>query len=130
MESQKMLESMYSKLDKFLKTETVIGEPIEFGSVKLIPIISASFGLGGGFGEEEKNAGAGGGLGGKIAADAVLVVKDDEVEMLPVKSKKSFADLLEKVPEMVAELSGNDQEEDECCKNNEENEESEDNTED
>ena len=50
--TEKVLESMYDKLDHFLKTETVIGETISVGEVKLIPIITASFGLGGGIGED------------------------------------------------------------------------------
>jgi len=101
-ETKKILDSMYGKLDNFLKTETVVGEPIIVGEVKLIPIITASFGLGGGFGEESENGGGGGGgLGCKISPDAILVVKDDNVEMLPIKSKNSLEKLFEKVPEIV-----------------------------
>ncbi|MCF8008569.1 MAG: sporulation protein [Halanaerobiales bacterium] len=100
-----ILESMYSKLDNFLKTETVVGEPITIDSVKLIPIITASFGLGGGFGEDEnKNAGGGGGLGCKLTADAILVIKDNNVELIPVKKKGSLDKLIEKVPELVGKL--------------------------
>ena len=105
-ETRQILESMYNKLDNFLKTETVIGEPIEIGGVKLIPIISASFGLGGGFGEEGQNdsGGGGGGLGCKITPDAVLIIKEDQVEMLPVKNKGSLEKLIEKVPDIISKL--------------------------
>ncbi|HKL74713.1 MAG TPA: GerW family sporulation protein [Halanaerobiales bacterium] len=107
-ETKEILESMYNKLDNFLKTETVIGEPIEFDNVKLIPIITASFGLGGGFGEESENGGGGGGgLGCKITPDAILVVKDDNVEMLPIKSKNSLEKLFEKVPEIMDKININ-----------------------
>lgn len=104
--TKNILESMYSKLDNFLKTETVVGEPITVDSVKLIPIITASFGLGGGFGEEgeNKNAGGGGGLGCKLTADAILVIKDNNVELIPVKKKGSLDKLIEKVPELVDKL--------------------------
>ena len=60
-ETKRIMDSMYAKLDNFLKTETVIGETIVVDSVKLIPIITASFGLGGGFGEENNSGGGGGG---------------------------------------------------------------------
>ena len=89
---------MYDRLDNFMKTETVVGEPIEVGDVKIIPIISASFGLGGGFGEESKettSGGGGGGVGGKITPDAMLVIKDGNVEMIPVKSKATLEKLIE-----------------------------------
>lgn len=107
-ETKEILESMYDKLDNFLKTETVIGEPIILDSVKLIPIITASFGLGGGFGEENENGGGGGGgLGCKISPDAILVVKDDNVEMLPIKNKHSLEKLFEKVPEIMDKININ-----------------------
>lgn len=111
-EAKNILESMYNKLDHFLKTETVIGEPIEVGSIKLIPIITASFGLGGGFGEEGKSeaGGGGGGLGCKISPDAILVIKDDNVEMLPIKSKGSLDKLIEKVPDIITKVQGNEKE--------------------
>ncbi len=105
--TQKILESMYDRLDNFMKTETVVGEPIEVGDVKIIPIISASFGLGGGFGEESKettSGGGGGGVGGKITPDAMLVIKDGNVEMIPVKSKATLEKLIEKVPDLVGKL--------------------------
>jgi len=105
--TQKILESMYGKLDKFLKTETVVGEPIVVDDVKIIPIITASFGFGGGFGEDSKegsSGGGGGGVGGKITPDAMLVIKDGDVEMLPVKSKATLEKLIDKVPDLVNKL--------------------------
>ena len=115
-ETKEILESMYSKLDNFLKTETVIGEPIIFDSVKLIPIITASFGLGGGFGEENDGGGGGGGLGCKISPDAILVVKEDNVEMLPIKSKHSLEKLFDKVPEIMDKINTNTAEKDKKSK--------------
>lgn len=102
--SEKVLETMYNKLDNFLKTETVVGETIEVGEVKLIPIITASFGLGGGIGEEEKAGGGGGGVGCKISPDAILVIRGGEVEMMPVKSKGSLDKLIEKVPSLIEKI--------------------------
>jgi uncharacterized spore protein YtfJ len=103
--TQKVLESMYNKLDNFLKTETVVGETIEVGEVKLIPIITASFGLGGGIGEEEKAGGGGGGVGCKISPDAILVIRGKEVEMMSVKSKGSLDKLIEKIPSLLEKIN-------------------------
>ena len=119
-ETKEILESMYDKLDNFLKTETVIGEPIILDSVKLIPIITASFGLGGGFGEENENGGGGGGgLGCKISPDAILVVQDDNVEMLPIKSKHSLEKLFEKVPEIMDKININSEKKEKKKENSE-----------
>ena len=38
------LETLFNHLGKFLKTETVVGEPIIVGETTLIPIITVSFG--------------------------------------------------------------------------------------
>ena len=38
------LDIAFGKLEKFLKTETVIGEPIEVGGINLVPIITVAFG--------------------------------------------------------------------------------------
>ena len=102
--TEKVLETMYDKLDNFLKTETVVGETIEVGEVKLIPIITASFGLGGGMGEEDNAGGGGGGVGCKISPDAILVIRGSDVEMMPVKNKSSLEKLIEKAPELIAKI--------------------------
>ena len=103
--TQEVMEKMYAKLDNFLKTETVIGETIEIGEIKLIPIITASFGLGGGVGEEENKAvGGGGGLGCKISPDAILVIRGSEVEMMPVKNKNSLEKLIDQVPGLIEKI--------------------------
>ncbi len=108
-ETRKMMEMIYGKLDNFLKTETVVGEPIQVGSVKLIPIITASFGLGGGIGEEKEgkggeSGGAGGGVGCRISPNAILVIKDDEVELITLEGKGSLDKLFEMLPELVSKL--------------------------
>ena len=112
-ETQNILESMYNKLDNFLKTETVVGEPIVIDSIKLIPIITASFGLGGGFGDdgETQAGGGGGGLGCKITPDAILVIKDDQVEMLPINSKNTLEKLVDKVPDIISKINPEEEKE-------------------
>lgn len=102
--TENVLEAMYDKLDNFLKTETVVGEIIEVGDVKLIPIITAAFGLGGGIGEEDNSGGGGGGVGCKISSDAILVIRGSDVEMMPVKSKSSLEKLIEKAPELISKI--------------------------
>lgn len=103
------LETLFSSLEKFFRTETVIGQPIEVGETTLIPIITVSFGAGGGGGngtDEKGNGGNGTGLGvgAKITPDAVLVIKNGEVSMLPVKNKCNLDKLVGMVPELVKKI--------------------------
>ncbi|MGE5631831.1 MAG: GerW family sporulation protein [Caulobacteraceae bacterium] len=103
------LETLFSHLEKFLKTETVIGEPIVVGETTLIPIITVSFGCGGGGGggKDEKGndgMGTGVGVGARISPDAVVVIKDEAVTMLPIKGKSNIEKLVGMVPEIVKKI--------------------------
>lgn len=104
------LDSLFSNLEKFLKTETVVGEPIIVGEVTLVPIISVMFGggTGGGTGNDNKGTngtGSGGGVGARIIPNAILVVKKDEVTLLPIKEKSNLDNLLNMVPDIVSKLN-------------------------
>lgn len=103
------LETLFSHLEKFLKTETVIGEPIVVGNTTIIPIITVSFGCGGGGagGKDEKGndgTGTGVGVGAKISPDAVLVIKDDNATILPVKNRTNLENLVNMVPGIVKKI--------------------------
>lgn len=104
------LEVLFSKLEKFLKTETVVGEPIVIGETTLVPIISVVFGCGTGSGggtdkKGNNGSGSGLGLGARIVPDAMLVIKNNEVTMLPVKDKNNLGNLVEMVPEIISKIN-------------------------
>lgn len=102
-------ESLFSNLEKFLKTETVVGEPIIIGETTLIPLITVSFGCGtgggtGNCGKGSEGSGGGLGAGARITPNAILVVKNGEVSMLPVKGKCNLENLVEMVPEIISKV--------------------------
>jgi len=107
------LETLFQKLEKFLKSETVVGQPIVVGETTLIPIVTIAFGCGtgagGGSGSDSKSgtgSGAGTGLcsGAKIIPTAVLVIKNNEVTLLPIKDKCGMESLLNKVPDLMEKM--------------------------
>lgn len=110
MDIKENAEVLFTKLEKFLKTETVVGEPINIGDVTLVPFVTVSFGCGTGVGEgsdsQSKQVGSGGGLGAgvRISPDAVLIIKNGEVQMLPIKNKGNLNKLLEMVPGIVEKI--------------------------
>jgi uncharacterized spore protein YtfJ len=100
--------AMMEKLEKFLVNKTVVGEKIVIGDVTLIPFLSVGFGTGVGLGEggsgESKGNGGGGGLGGTIKPIAVLVIKDGNVEMIPIKKSSGLEALVEMVPGIMEKM--------------------------
>ena len=79
---------MFEKFEKFIKEKTVIGEPIQMSNVTMIPALTVSFGMenGGGDGNDKSGnggTGADGGIGARISPTAMIVVKGDDVQILP-----------------------------------------------
>ena len=104
-----VFNTLFEKLEKFIRTETVVGEPIQVGSITMVPIITVMFGVGGGEGSGKDNkgndgSGGGGGAGCKITPNAILVIKDDELSVVPLTSRGSLERIAEMVPEIMSKV--------------------------
>jgi uncharacterized spore protein YtfJ len=109
------VSTLFEKLENFLKSKTVVGEAIKIGETTLIPFITVSFGLGAGSGDGtdskgSKGVGGGSGVGAKAAPTAVLVIKGDQIELLPIKKSGGLDKLIEMVPGIVNKLK-----DEKCC---------------
>lgn len=115
MDFNEKIQSMFDKLENFLRTETVVGNPISVGDVTLIPIIEITFGLGSG-GSASKDGkgcdGSGGGVGAgaKITPNAMMVIKGGEVSVLPLKNRDSLEKVLEMVPDILNKFTAEKEE--------------------
>lgn len=102
------LDTLFTNFEKFLKTETVVGEPIVVGETTLIPIISLSFGCGtGGGNDSTKDAsknGTGLGAAAKVTPNAVIAITGDKVTLLPITGKSNLDSILNMVPEIVSKF--------------------------
>jgi uncharacterized spore protein YtfJ len=104
------IDVLFSKLEKFLRSETVAGQPINLGETTIVPIATITFGCGTGTGiggdgkDSENTTGSGLGVGAKVMPNAVLVIKKDQISMLPVKGKNSMSNFMEMVPEIISKL--------------------------
>ncbi len=103
------VEGMMEKLEQFLVSKTVVGEQIQVGAYTIIPFISLGFGVGAGLGDgqdEKRNGGSGGGggIGASIKPLAVLLIKDDQVQMLPIKKSGGLEKLIEMVPGIMDKI--------------------------
>lgn len=103
------LNTIFEKLEKFLQTKTVVGEPLVIGTTTIIPFVEISFGVGtgGGGGTDEKNnqgTGGGAGSGAKISPTAILVIQGDKTEILPIRKGGSMDKLIEMVPDIMEKM--------------------------
>jgi uncharacterized spore protein YtfJ len=106
-----VIDTLFEKLEKFIRTETVIGEPFQVGSITMVPIITVTFGVGGGEGSGKDNkgndgSGGGGGVGCKITPNAILVVKNEELSVIPLTNRGSLEKIVEMIPEIVSKVEG------------------------
>lgn len=98
------MNALFDNLGNLLTSKTVIGEPITFGHTTIIPVVEVSFGLavGGGSGEDrKKRGGAASGVGGKLSATAVIVIRGDHVQVMQLNRANTVDKLVDLLPEMV-----------------------------
>ena len=111
-----MLENTITKIREMVDANSVVGEPIiTADGVTIIPISKVSIGLGGGGSDfvsrhpnkQENPFGGGVGAGVKVTPVAFMVIRGENVRMLPVASApNTTADrVVEMVPDLLDKLS-------------------------
>jgi len=102
------IKTLFSKMEEFVTTKTVVGEPVQMGEVTLIPLVDVTFGMGTGLSsvnsDKEKDSGAGA-LGAKMSPSAVIVISKGSVQLVNVKSQESVSKLLDMVPGILARFN-------------------------
>ena len=115
-----LLELVSGRLTETAHSEVVVGETIDLGPVKIVPLsrLSLGMGLGGGEGEGEisalhgkkgkgrpgrgKGHGAGAGAGARVRPVGVAIFTDDGVQILPIADKKGILDkIFDKIPKVI-----------------------------
>lgn len=101
------LEILFNKMEGFISSKTVVGEPINIGDVIIVPLVDISVGVGAGACErkESTNENGGGGLGAKLTPSAMLVVQNGSVQLVDVKSQNSVNKLIDMVPSVVSKFN-------------------------
>ncbi len=101
------LETLFNKMENFISTKTVVGEPVNIGDVIIIPLVDVVFGVGAGSADaakdKEENKGAGG-LGAKLSPSAVLVVQNGTVQLVNVKNQNGVNKLIDMIPGVVSKF--------------------------
>ena len=102
------LHSLFAKMEDFVSTKTVVGEPVVIGDVILVPLVDVSFGMATGMmaaNEEAKGRdGGGGGMGAKMTPSAVVVVVNGTAQLVNIKNQESASKLIDMIPGILSKL--------------------------
>ncbi|MBQ7264870.1 MAG: sporulation protein [Firmicutes bacterium] len=103
------VDSLFSKIENFVSTKTVIGEPMVVGSVTLVPLVEISFGMGASADNSKAAKGVKdasvAGVGAKVKPSSILVINDGNVQMISTSDKSSLNKLIDMVPGIVDKAS-------------------------
>ena len=94
--------ALFKGMDSFISAKTVVGEAVRFedGTI-VLPLVDVSFGVGAGaMGSGSKNR-AGGGMGGKISPNSVLVIQNGKTRLVNVKNQDTVTRVLDAIPEVI-----------------------------
>lgn len=103
------LEVLFSKMENFISTKTVVGEAVTIGDAIIIPLVDVVFGVGAGSCDstQDKNnkEQGGGGLGGKITPSAVIIIQNGAIQLVNVKNQNSVNKLIDMIPGVMSKLN-------------------------
>ena len=107
------LQDLFSKMEDYVSTKTVVGEPVHIGDVILIPLVDVSFGIGTAMvaGTEENEGkkggkdGGGGALGAKMTPSSVVVISNGTVQLVNIKNQESVNKVLDMIPGILSKFN-------------------------
>lgn len=106
-----ILATSIEKMRQLVDVSTIIGEPVELGDVKLIPVSKVSYGFASGGSDfpskhNQELFGGGGGAGVTISPVCFLVVRGGEVSIKHISTTESSVErMIGMVPDLVDKVS-------------------------
>ncbi len=112
MELQTILKDVLAELRQMVKTETVVGKPIQAGDSVVVPVSKVSVGFGGGGGERaeknQKGANGGTGLGGGATIEPVafIVITNGKAQLLSLTRQETFnwGKVVDLIPDLIDQV--------------------------
>ena len=109
---QETIDSLLQRMNGYLSTKTVVGEPITVKDTVIVPLADVQFGIGAGaFAKPDRTNGAGG-VTGKMSPSAVLVIQNGNARVINIKNQDSVSRLLDMVPDIVNKFTAKNEETD------------------
>ena len=111
MDISNVVKAIMEQIKETVRSETVVGEPVQAEESVIIPVSRVSFGFGVGGGDREeadKVAFTGTGCGATIEPVAFVVVSKGKAQLLPLKSREAtltrIIDLVPSLLEVVKDM--------------------------
>ena len=107
MDISNVVKTVMEQIKETVRSETVVGEPVQAEESVIIPISRVTFGFGvGGGGGEDKTKGTGSGTatgcGATIEPVAFVVVSKGKAQLLPLKSREAtLTRLIDLIPSIL-----------------------------
>ena len=99
------LDALFSGMDKFVTTKTVVGEAVKIDDAIILPLVDVTCGMAAGsFADNAKHNG-GGGLSAKMSPSAVLVIQNGVTRLVNVKQQDAVTKVLDMVPDIVSKFT-------------------------
>ena len=110
--TQESLKMLFSKMEDFVTTKTVVGEPVTMGEITLIPLMDVSVGIATGVTATSAGANKGkgkdsgaGGMSAKMSPAAMIVINKDSVQLVNVKNQESTSKLVDMIPGILSKFN-------------------------
>lgn len=98
------VNSLFKGMDSFISSKTVVGDAIYLNDTIILPLVDVSFGVGAGAFASEKSNNGGGGMGGKISPNSVLVIQGEHIRLVNIKNQNTTNKILDMLPEIMEKL--------------------------
>jgi uncharacterized spore protein YtfJ len=103
-------DTLFGKMESFVSSKTVVGEPLNIGGMTIVPLVDVTFGVGAGStdrsADKDKKESGAGGLGAKISPTAVIVIYESgELQLVNIKNQSAVNKLIDMVPGITSKLN-------------------------
>lgn len=100
------LQAMFNGMEGLLQSKTVIGDPIDIGEIRLLPLLEITAGMAGGsFAAQAKERGAAA-MTAKITPVAMLMIQGKMVRLINIKNQDPVTKLVDLIPDAVDKITG------------------------